>query len=104
MAYKEINPAMWTPEKVDDCIEGLLIKVTEDVGQNKSKLYAIKTTDGLKNVWGCVILDSKMDLIGIGSQIKITYKGLGEKKGGNNAPKIFKVEHDEEPEVEQPAN
>jgi len=96
MAYKEIDPDFWKYQKDGDFVEGVLIRKEEDVGENKSKMYSIETSEGITNVWGSVVLDSRMALAKVGSKIKITYKGLGEAKSGRNPPKIFKVEVDEE--------
>lgn len=96
MAYEEINPTEWKFEKDGDFIEGILVRTQDNVGVNKSMLYNIETLEGVKSVWGAAILDSRMALVKIGDKIKITYKGLGEAKGGKNAPKIFKVEVDKE--------
>ena len=96
MAYKEINPTLWTYEKEGDFIEGILVGKEDEVGENKSWMYDIETPEGVKNVWGSVILDTRMAFVKIGDKIKITYKGLGEAKAGRNAPKIFKVEVDNE--------
>lgn len=96
MAYEEINPQEWKFENEEDSIEGIFISSKKDVGINKSMIYTIDTKDGIKNVWGSAILDSRMCLINVSDKIKITYKGLGEKKAGKNAPKIFKVEVDRE--------
>lgn len=96
MAYKEIKPEDWKPEKEEDFIEGVLANIQKDVGENKSMLYNLETLEGVKNVWGSAILDSRMAFAKIGDKIKITYKGLGEAKAGRNAPKIFKVEVDRE--------
>lgn len=94
MAYKEINPTDWTYEKEGDFVEGILVNKKDGVGVNKSKLYIIETPEGVKNVWGAAILDSRMDLVKLGDIVKITYKGLAEAKGGKNPAKIFKVEVD----------
>jgi len=96
MAYKEVNPEIWSYENEGDCIEGILVLKQEDVGDNKSRMYSIETPEGVKNVWGSAVLDSRMNLVNVGEKVKITYKGLGEAKGGKNAPKIFKVEVDKE--------
>ncbi len=96
MTYEEVNPGEWTYEKDGDFIEGFLVTKKKDVGPNKANLYGIQAIEGLKNVWGSTILDSRMDFVDIGQKIKITYKGLGEAKPGHNAPKIFKVEVDKE--------
>lgn len=97
MTYEEVNPSTWQYENEGDFIEGHFMSVQEDVGPNKSKLYTIRKEDGsMVGVWGSTILDSRMAVLQHGDMVKITYKGLGEKKGGKNAPKIFKVEVDAE--------
>lgn len=94
MAYKEIVPSVWEYEKDGDFVEGVLLIVKHDVGPNKSLLYNIETSQGVKSVWGSAVLDEKMALVRLGDRVKITYKGKGEAKKGKNAPKIFKVEVD----------
>lgn len=96
MAFQEINPSIWTYEKDGDLIEGYLVRVQEDVGENKSKLYTIDTGNGFKSIWGSAILDERMVVVKVGSKIRITFKGLGQPKGTKQAPKIFKVEIDKE--------
>ena len=97
MAYKEINPGFWEFEKDGDFIEGVLIQVQKGVGANDSMLYSIEVSEGgVENVWGSAILDQRMSLVKVSEKVKITYKGLGESKGGHKAPKIFKVEVDRE--------
>lgn len=95
MAYKEVNPGMWTPEKDGDCIEGVFIRAEKDIGLNKSMLYHLESDAKPISVWGSTILDQRMAWIKPGQKIRITFKGLAEKKTGKNAPKIFKVEVDE---------
>jgi len=95
MTYKEINPTDWKYEKNGDFIEGVLVRAQENVGANNSRLFSIETLEGVKNVWGSALLDSRMALIKVGTKVKITYKGLAEAKAGKNPAKIFKVEIDE---------
>lgn len=95
MTYKEVNPEIWNHEKDGDFVEGILVLKEDEIGENKSWMYSIKTSKGeVKNVWGSAILDSRMKLIKVGDKIKITFKGFGEGKSGRNPPKIFKVEVD----------
>ena len=97
MAYEEVgNPSVWTYQNDGYFIEGILVSKQDQVGANKSWIYTIETPEGVKSVWGSAILDSVMISVKTGVQIKITYKGLGEAKGGKNPPKIFKVEVDKE--------
>ncbi|NGX33635.1 MAG: hypothetical protein K1060chlam4_01706, partial [Candidatus Anoxychlamydiales bacterium] len=84
-----------------DFIEGVYISVKRNTGTDgNSNLYKLENTEGMRNVWGSAILDSRMDDVKIGDKLKITYKGLGEAKPGKNAPKIFKVEVDDMVEEE----
>ena len=97
MTYKEINPGFWNYENDGDFIEGVLVQVQKGVGSNDSMLYSIEISEGVvENVWGSAILDQRMSLVKVGEKVKITYKGLGEAKGGHKAPKIFKLEVDRE--------
>jgi len=91
MAYEEINPGIWKPEKEGDEIESVLISISKDVGVNKSMLYTLDVQGKPTGVWGSTVLDSRMTLTKPGDLIKIVYVGLGESAGGKNAPKIFKV-------------
>jgi hypothetical protein len=95
MAFKEINPNTWTYENDGDAVEGILVKVEHDVGSNKSTIYSLETEPNkFISVWGSTILDQRMSLVAVGSKVRITYKGLSEKKSGKNPAKIFKVEVD----------
>lgn len=66
------------------------------MGTNKSTIYYVeKLIDNeVVQIWGTTILDQRMTPVKIGQQVKITYKGLGEKgKGGKQAPHLWKVEY-----------
>ena len=91
MAFEKVELNNWKPEKDNDSIEGILIKVEEDVGVNKSKLYHIEVEGKPVAVWGSAVLDTKMTATRVGDLIKIVYLGKGEAKGGHNAPKLFDV-------------
>ena len=85
MTYKEVtNPSVWNYEKDGDFIEGVLVNKQDHVGANDSWMYTIETLEGVQSVWGATLLDPRMVAINLGSKIKITYKGLGEAKGGKN--------------------
>jgi len=96
MTYEEINPTDWTYKEDGDFIEGVLVQVQNNVGPNSSMLYSIETSEGIKNVWGTTLLDSRMSLTKVSDKVKITYKGLAEATGGKNPAKIFKVEVDKD--------
>ena len=78
MKYKKlVSP--WIPEKKDDEIEGKLLRVEEEVGENKSMFYILETEDSVRGVWGSTVLDEKMKIFEVGDYIKIVF--LGKKKG-----------------------
>lgn len=95
MGYQEINPSIWEYKEVGDFIEGVFVRMQDKVGANESKMYSLETSEGIKNIWGSVILDERMALVRIGDKLKITYKGVSkESTKGKNPAKIFKVEVD----------
>ena len=53
-------------------------------GKRESWLYAIQTKEGLREIWGFVVLDRKMEKIQIGSMVRLEYLGLkdSEKRPG----------------------
>ena len=95
MAFEEIEPGIWTPKEEGDSITGVFIKAESEVGPNNSMLYHIEVDGKPESIWGCTVLDQRMISVLPGDKIRITYKGLGEAKGGaKNPPKLFKVEID----------
>jgi len=102
MAYEEVNPTNWEYKKEGESIEGFFVRSQKDVGVNKSFLYSLETSQGIKNVWGSVILDEKMALVKLGDKIRITYKGLSkETSKGKKPAKLFKVEIDKQEETKE---
>ena len=91
MAYEKIEIGVWKPENPNDEIEGVYIKMQEDVGANHSNVYTLEVEKKPVTVWGSAVLDAKMTAIKPGDKIKIVYLGLGEAKPGKNAPKQFDV-------------
>lgn len=96
MTFEKVELNNWKPEKDEDSIEGILIKVEEDVGVNKSMLYHLDVECKPMAVWGSAVLNTKMTATRIGDLIKIVYLGKGEAKGGHNAAKLFDVYIDHE--------
>jgi hypothetical protein len=94
MVFNEVNPGLWSAEKEGDSITGIFLSSEKEVGPSKSMLYHLESDGKAISIWGSMILDQKMSYIQPGQTIRITFMGLGEKKVGKNAPKIFKVEVD----------
>lgn len=104
--YKESTGNFWKPAKKEEFVEGLYINKETEVGENKSNIYYIEqlTDHTVVQLWGTTILDQRMIPVKLGQQVKITYKGLGEKgKGGKQAPHIWKVEYKDVDDMDIPA-
>ncbi len=73
--WTKVESEIWNPEEGDE-ISGTYLGVQEEVGENKSNLYAIETSEAKQlGVWGCKVLDGKMIGIKIGQQVKIKFNG-----------------------------
>jgi len=82
MEWKEIEggggrlDSFWKPQK-DESLEGRYIEKRNEQGKFKQSLYVIEMQDGQKvGVNGTTVLDKKMDKVGTGKMVKITFKGL----------------------------
>ena len=94
--YRESTGNFWKPTKEGEFVEGLYISKEANVGTNQSNIYYIEKLENHEviQLWGTTILDQRMTPVKIGQQVRITYKGLGEKgKGGKHAPHIWKGEY-----------
>lgn len=89
--------------KKGDIIEGIYLGMEIGVGPNNSKMYNVRTSDGVKSVWGSTILDSRMKNVKEGEELKIEYLGLfpSEKVKGRSYHKydVFHREAKEEGEA-----
>lgn len=73
-----------------------------DTKYGKDKpVYTFQTKDGNDvEIWGSATLNIAMTRIGLGNLTQITYQGLGEKKRGQNAAKLFDVAQDKANRIE----
>ncbi|MEM3609741.1 MAG: hypothetical protein QW076_02430 [Candidatus Anstonellales archaeon] len=66
----------WSPTEEGEELVGVLKNVLYNQGPRKnSTLYQIETDEGIKQVWGSLILDDLLKEVAIGTLIKIVYKG-----------------------------
>ena len=98
--WKENVGGTWKPEKKDDEVVGILVDVETGVGRNGSTMYTVEQSSNHEtvNIWGSTVLDSRMKGIKVGEEVRIVYKGLGDKQPGKNPPKLWQVFH-RDPEV-----
>lgn len=98
--WTESTGTLWKPEKKEDQVEGLLIDVQNNIGDNNSTKYFVKQQDNTTvEMWGSTILDQRMKGVPMGMEVRIVYKGLGDAKPGKQPPKLWQVFH-REPSVE----
>lgn len=73
--WNEVEEEYWSPDEGEE-IEGEFLGVINEVGENKSDVYKIKSSDGKNvNIWGSKVLEGKMAGIKEGQLIKIKYLG-----------------------------
>lgn len=92
MAWKKVESNVWRPDKMDESIEGVLIK-KEPSTEYDNMIYDIETNvEGkidTRTVFGTTVLDDRMKDIQVGKIVRIVYKG--EKKVKKGMSKMFEV-------------
>lgn len=83
--YEEIQEGdIFEFKEAGDSIEGKYKMVQHEVGPNKSELYILEKENGEHvKVWGSYVLDNKMALLDLGTEIKIEFKGRVKPEKGN---------------------
>ncbi len=87
------KPAFWEPEAIGETLQGTYIDLEENVGQFKSNLYTVRTTQGEMKIWGSKVLDELMKKVDLGLEVRITFNGKQPSKSGKKPWKDFKVEY-----------
>lgn len=96
MVFKKFQANVWTYEKANDEIIGVLESIKPNTSFKDKLIYQLKKEDGsISTVFGTTVLDDKMVGIKVGDLIKIVYLGTKEGKKGQNATKLFDVFKDE---------
>jgi hypothetical protein len=74
--WKTIEPGVWKPEKEGDHIIGVLVnKEPKDEISGLSARYYLENVEGMFFVWGCAVLDDRMQYVKVGGKIRITFEG-----------------------------
>ena len=98
--WTTIEPSVWKPEKEGDNIIGILVnKELTDEQSGLSARYYLETKDGMSFVWGCAVLDDRMQYVKVGAKVRITYEG-GTKNKRNQKVNLYKAEVAEKTEPE----
>ena len=90
--WKNIEPGMWKPEKEGDNIIGILVnKEPKDEDSGLSARYYLENQEGMFFVWGCAVLDDRMQYVKAGQKVRITYEGKTTNKR-NQKVNLYRVD------------
>jgi len=103
--WKTIEPGAWKPKKEGDYIIGVLVnKAPKDEQTGLSARYYLENLDGTFFVWGCAVIDDRMQYVKVGQKVKITFEGKTKNKR-NQDVNLYKVEVSEtQPEKSEQKN
>ena len=82
----------WKPEKNGDELQGILREVRPSAMYGTTYILEDKE-EVLHGTPSHTVLQAKMDRVPVGSEVCITYLGLGDAKPGMSAPKLYTVEY-----------
>ena len=91
MEWKNVEPEVWKPQNADEQLEGVLVNVVPKGAEGLSAKYYVENKSGTFLVWGSTVLDDRMQVVKVGSFVRITFKGIVKNKRKQDT-KIFKVE------------
>ena len=90
--WKTIEPGIWKPEKEGENIIGVLVnKEPKDEQGGFSAKYYLDDGKGTWLVWGCAVIDDRMQYVKVGQKVRITFEGKTKNKR-NQDVNLFKVE------------
>lgn len=89
--WNKVEPGnVWKEEKEGDSIWGTLKNIRE--GNYDNKVYDIETEEGLRTVFGSVVLDDRMAAVKMNQDVKIVFTGTSPSKvPGRNPTKLYDV-------------
>lgn len=64
--------------KVNPELSGVYVSMKDNLGSNGSKLYSVRTSNGVVDFWGSAVIDNKMARVPLGNEVLVKF--LGEKK------------------------
>ena len=89
--YKEVKTQIWKADKPGDYIEGMLIGKEEGGKFEGSMVYRLNVDGEEFVVFGTAVLNTKMQNVPLGKDIKIQFDGTQKGKAGQNDIKLFSV-------------
>lgn len=87
--WKPVQGDVFQFDSEGSSIQGTLQKVRDGqyfrTNGEKSKVYDIMTSDGVKTIFGTAILERQMASVNEGDKVKVVYKGEVDTKSGRKA-------------------
>ena len=82
--WTTVETGIWSPEKAGDLMEGKYIGTEEGTVHGRPTIaHLFMVGDRVVKVWGRAQLNTKLDTIQIGSQVRLEYLGEIETASGN---------------------
>ncbi|MBW1782928.1 MAG: hypothetical protein JRL30_19575 [Deltaproteobacteria bacterium] len=98
--WRTIEPGVWKPEREGDSIVGVLVnKEPKNEQSSLSARYYLENQEGTFFVWGCAVIDDRMQYAKVGQKVRITFEGKTKNKR-NQDVNLYKVEVSE-PQAEK---
>jgi hypothetical protein len=89
--WKSTEPEVWKPEDKGERIVGVLIEKKPNEASGISARYFLENEKGRFLVWGCAVIDDRMEYVNVGDKVRITYKGKTRNKRDQEV-NLFDVE------------
>ena len=80
--WEKFKPELFKFGKKGDELQGILVRIEENVGQYKSQIYHFENNGKQFNFFGSKVLDDKMKYFKVGDLLKVVFEGV--KKSENN--------------------
>ncbi len=93
VGWTTVETGIWSPEKKGDKMEGKYIGTEEGTVHGRPTVaHLFMVGDGVIKVWGRAQLNTKLDSIPIGSDVRLEYVGKVDTASGNKVID-WKVQH-----------
>jgi len=89
--WKSTEPEVWKPEEKGEQIIGVFVEKKPRDESGVSARYFLDTNNGRFLVWGCAVIDDRMQHVKLGEKVRITYKGKTKNKRDQEV-NLFEVE------------
>lgn len=89
--WKSTEPEVWRPEEKGEQIIGVFVEKKPKEESGVSARYFVDNEKGRFLVWGCAVIDDRMQCVNVGDKVRITYLGKTRNKRDQEV-NLFEVE------------